>query len=235
MAFIYALVDAEDKGYVRYVGKTARRVCDRLWDHRKYAKQKPNGTHRNAWINSVVNAGGSIEAIVLEECDEAVLNAREMFWVAHFRGRGFNLTNHTAGGDGSTNMDDATKQKLREFRTGSRLSEETKQKISRAFSGRPSPMTGKKHTADALEKMKGRGKGVPKSKDTRAKMAISRSAALGKLSAVDVVDIFQRCIAAMKPQSAIAKDYNISTSTVERIFAGKSWSHLCLVEKYKCS
>ena len=228
MAYIYGLVDLSDPTNIRYIGKTSRRICDRLWDHKKYAKRYPNRTYRSTWINSVLSRGSDVVAVELEECGESTLNEREMYWIAYYRKQGYRLTNHTDGGDGSTNMDEATRQKLREYRTGRPCPESVKRQLSDMFKGRPSPMTGRKHTDEARSKMQGRGLGVKRPQDVVTRMARGQAAKIGKLSEEDVRDIYRKCLSAEKSKREIADEYSVSLSCVERIYSGATWKFLNL-------
>ncbi len=234
MAYIYALVDSSDPTNIRYVGKTARRIRDRLWDHKKYAKRFPNKTYRSTWINSVWRRGSEVIAVELEECDESVINEREMYWIAYYKAHGYRLTNHTDGGDGSTNMDESTRQKLRDYHTGRPFPESAKRKLSDMFKGRPSPMTGRKHTEDARSKMKGRFLGVKRPPDVVTRMARGQAMKIGKLSEDDVREIYQKCVAAAKSQREIAEAHGVSLSCVERIYSGTTWKFLNLTGAPQC-
>lgn len=230
MPFIYGLVDSRRPLDIRYVGKTSRRLCDRLWDHKKFAKRKPSSTHRNNWVNQVVAEGGRIDIVAIEECSEAELNAREIFWIATYNAAGGRLTNHTAGGDGCADMDEATKNKLREYRKGRAIDSAVREKISLSLKGRPSPMTGRKHTEEAKRKMKGRAVGVARPAEVVERMARGQAEKIGKLTEADVRAIYARCEKKDGSQREIANCFGVSVTAVERIYAGRTWKFLGLTQ-----
>jgi hypothetical protein len=81
-------------------------------------------------------------------------------------------------GGANSNPSEETRQKLRDFRTGKKSSEETKLKQKEALSGENNPMFGRSHTEDTRQKMKeSRARRPPISEETRQKM---RESHLGK-------------------------------------------------------
>lgn len=255
MAAIYALVDSRSPGLFRYVGKTARSPEARLRDHANRAR-RGGETHRCAWFRSVLNAGAQVSAVTLEACTEAELNGREMSWIAELRAMGHKLTNHTDGGDGSTNMDDAVRAKLRSFRLGRTTPPETRQKISASLKGRPSPTLGTKHTEASREKMRASAQRIPRTEEVKLKIAntkrgVKRTAAVcaiisrsqtghhigsknrsAVLSEADAQDIYTAHTKSGDRISALAQEYKVSRSAIERILSGKSWAHLNLKERF---
>jgi hypothetical protein len=114
--FIYVLSDPET-GAIRYVGKTERSLKVRKNEHRSLSKHRK--THLYCWWRSL-KAEPILE--VVEEYETAtLLNEAECFWIDQFRALGFDLVNHTAGGEGQV---------------GLKHTEDTKLRISRARGGR---------------------------------------------------------------------------------------------------
>jgi hypothetical protein len=98
---IYTLSDPAD-GAIRYVGKTKQKLNRRLRRHIADALERAfdrwaDTTHRACWLRSLATAP-LME--VVEECEEVDANDAERFWIVQFRALGFDLTNHTDGGDG---------------------------------------------------------------------------------------------------------------------------------------
>lgn len=93
--FIYALVESGTNN-IRYVGK-ANDIQHRLKGH----LNTDNNTHKSNWIKS---ANKQIELFVLDEVDISDWQFWEIYWISQCKAWGFNLTNHTTGGDGLTNM-----------------------------------------------------------------------------------------------------------------------------------
>jgi len=96
--YIYTLEHPVTKE-VRYIGKTKNpkerfhNHCNRL--HNEY-------THKRNWINSLRSQGLKPKMNILDEIDESEWKYWEKFWIEQFRQWGFNLVNHTSGGDGLT-------------------------------------------------------------------------------------------------------------------------------------
>lgn len=134
---IYGLVDPNSKE-LRYIGYSSE-IDRRIKDHHRpiYLKVK---SHKNNWLKSLLAQGREAELILIEEYDSAEqLPQAEIDMVEYFRYLGADLTNGTRGGDG--------------HRKGDKLSEETRRKLSEAFSGEKHPMYGKKHTEDSRKKI----------------------------------------------------------------------------------
>jgi group I intron endonuclease len=83
----------------------------------------------------------AFEREVLEECDDAVLGDREIFWISelgtHVSQGGYNLT---LGGDGGLpgyRFSEASREKMRQKATGRKHSDEAKAKMRASAKGRP--------------------------------------------------------------------------------------------------
>lgn len=96
---IYTLSDPITKE-VRYVGKTQRPVKDRKSEHIYFAK-KLNRTHSHRWINSLLNQGQRPVFEILDICDSKDWKTIEQYWISQLKNWGFNLTNHSIGGEGA--------------------------------------------------------------------------------------------------------------------------------------
>jgi len=95
-SYIYALAEKGNKNY-RYVGKSVNPEY-RIKNHIRYSKLKK--THKDNWIQSVLNRDKTIEFIILEETNNKEWPEREKFWIDKLKKEGFNLTNHNNGGLG---------------------------------------------------------------------------------------------------------------------------------------
>lgn len=94
---IYALHDCN--GRIRYVGKTVYKLARRIMQHRNEANR---GHHckRCNWIRKELAANRIIGIELLELVTDGSWEQREQHWIATMRGRGYNLTNLTDGGEG---------------------------------------------------------------------------------------------------------------------------------------
>lgn len=114
ITYIYALTD--EIGNIRYIGKS-NNVESRYKSHLKESKNKK--THKEKWINSMINRNLKPDYFILEECIFSDWIFMEEYWIAQVKAWGFNLTNGTIGGEGSNGFkgkkhSEETKQKLRE-------------------------------------------------------------------------------------------------------------------------
>jgi len=141
--FIYGLTDPES-GDIRYIGKSIR-PNERLRNH---INEKPSNCHRSHWIQSLRSKGLEPGMVLIEEIVGAWPWQRsEQYWIAYGLINGWKLTNNTAGGDGVTGLSEAAREKIastwrgrkhtpasieriRQAKTGSRHSDETKARMS---------------------------------------------------------------------------------------------------------
>lgn len=155
MIKIYVLKDPRDNS-IRYVGKTINSLNKRLSNH--MCDKRRN--HRTSWIKSLKNI--ELKPII-EEIDSTedfdFSSILETNYIKHFKEKGFNLVNHTDGGEGTIGRkateDQKRNQSLRMKGTGigsmnsfynKKHSEETKRKISIAN-------LGKKRSKEVKDKM----------------------------------------------------------------------------------
>jgi group I intron endonuclease len=132
---IYALVDPRTL-LVRYVGCSAR-GWKRTAQH-GHASNLKRGRHVSAWIKSLLAAGISYFAVLLEETNADELHERERWWIAYGKMSGWDLTNHTAGGEGMTGyvFSAESRAKMSASLKGNVMSPEARAKSSAANRGR---------------------------------------------------------------------------------------------------
>ena len=100
MITIYTLKDPITNE-VRYIGKTKRKLVDRMYSHTSNYKLEKEKSYKNSWIKSLKNK--NLKPII-EELDLVEDNNWEFweqFYINLFKSWGFNLTNMTKGGEGS--------------------------------------------------------------------------------------------------------------------------------------
>jgi hypothetical protein len=147
--FIYGLIDPQTKE-LRYIGQTKIGMKRVLSEH---------SAHCRSWIRKLKRAGLKPEVIILERPED--LNQAERNWIAFGRALGCPLTNIADGGEGN-----CLKGPANGF-YGKKHDEETRKRMSAAKKGRPqpnvslakkgkvvSPMKGKKHKPESIEKLK---------------------------------------------------------------------------------
>jgi DNA-binding XRE family transcriptional regulator len=91
---IYALTDP-DTGEVRYIGQTIGDPVKRRYEH-VVASHGPQCTPVGFWIRTLAEAGQVPGLIILEAHVAPHRNAeREVWWIAHYTGKGAHLLNKT--------------------------------------------------------------------------------------------------------------------------------------------
>lgn len=98
--FIYALNDPIS-GKCRYIGKSDA-PKKRVKGHLSRAKQLK--THRDAWISGLLKVGLRPVVEILDEVPEYQWEFWEREYIRVFTAIGFDLTNHTEGGDAPPNL-----------------------------------------------------------------------------------------------------------------------------------
>ena len=118
---IYGLMSKNDSE-IRYVGKTTKRVYDRLANHKNDAKRSPKPRHLLHWMKMV--GVENVTYVILEKCpigNKDYLSYAERYWISSLKEMGKNLTNHTDGGEGTS---------------GYRWSDESRKRLSESAKGR---------------------------------------------------------------------------------------------------
>jgi len=110
---IYTLHDPREPHEVRYVGKTHQKPCDRWRRHLQVAKSGCDKTHCGYWKRFLLSSGVEPVFTVVETGTDNGWNDAEVRWVAHYRGMGDRLTNHTDGGGGIIGMSHTSIAKAR--------------------------------------------------------------------------------------------------------------------------
>ena len=204
---IYALVDPRDNA-IRYVGKTAVSLPDRLKVHVYQAKnlqRKP--THKEAWIIGLQRKSLKPEIALLETVPAGEDWAdRERFWISWGRSKGWKLMNHSDGGDSGF--------------AGGHHSKESKRKLSKAGKGNKG-RTGQPWTEEERRNhRKARASSVAVAECNRGEKNPR-----AKLTEADVLEIRQRAASGEK-QKDIAADYPVSYSLIRGIVCRSCWKHI---------
>lgn len=161
---IYTLSDP-DTNEVRYVGKAVD-LYTRIRNHYKPSRLVSK-THKNNWVNKLLNDGKYFIVLVVEECGtDELLNEAEIKWIKYYKDLGCDLTNGTNGGDGGK-MSPESIEKMRQSKLGKKLSEEHKLKISEGNKGRV-------FSEETKEKLREARKNYIVSDETKRKMSESR-------------------------------------------------------------
>lgn len=239
--FIYALLDPRTNA-IRYVGKADD-------PHRRWRRHctETGRTHRHWWIAQLCATGHKPTLRILEEvpCSEWI--QREVWWIAHLRQNGCDLTNHCAGGNGAPGISpsSATREKIRagvvrawqenprtmsaehkaafvSSRAGAIVSEETRAKIRARITGYVRSTETRQRISEAK-----RGKPhTPHSIETRAKLRqqkLGERNPLAKLTMEKARAIRERYAAGGVSLSALGREYGVDGKQVHRIVRGEAW------------
>lgn len=187
--FIYALMDPETNA-VRYIGKTltpkirfSMHMCEK------------RGTHKNNWLHQLRARGLRPVMVVIEtihDSDDNDWQARERYWIEHYRSAGEPITNLDSGGNGGKLQSEETKDKIRKANMGRKRSEETRLKISLAKSN-PSDET--------REKLRQAKLGKKQSEETKRKRAESRMGHRHSPETIKKLKAARRAWAALRPKA----------------------------------
>lgn len=153
--YIYALKDP-DTGTIRYIGKS-NNPRRRYNNHISNARNHRDGNRVGNWIRKLLSNNQKPTLEVLLEVEESKWQTTEIEYITKYK-EVYNLTNLSDGGMGGINN---------KGRTGQPLTEEHRQKLSKAQKGR-------KHTPEAIEKMRNSKIGKKASPETRRKMSEAR-------------------------------------------------------------
>lgn len=136
-AFIYTL-NHPITGEIRYVGKTVKKLNDRLKNHIWESKQL--ACYRHKWIDKLTKYDLKPEIKILDIVPKEEWQFWESYWIEQMNVWGFNLTNSTPGGDGFD-------------WTGRVHKQESKDKMSKAKKNKPSWNKGKNLTDEHKMKL----------------------------------------------------------------------------------
>lgn len=126
--------------------------------------------HIHNWIRKVQEAGDTVVARALEtnlSWDESA--KREIYYIAHYRSLGFDLTNMTSGGDGAPDLPAEVRLAKSAKLKGQKRSQETRAKMSAAQKGKH----GKPCSPEAKAKISLAHKNKIVLPETKAKISIA--------------------------------------------------------------
>ncbi len=121
---------------IRYVGKTTQTLNRRCNGH----ISKRSNAHVTCWVKSLKKQNLFPKIQLLDEVDYQIWAETEKYWISQLRTWGFNLCNHSDGGESGregVSLTQAQKDYLSVLNTGRTMSEQSKliiaQKVSAAW------------------------------------------------------------------------------------------------------
>ena len=161
MGYIYKITNKEN-GHI-YIGQTIKTPAKRFEQHVRDSKYKYRDDYNTKLHRAIRKYGpASFECTTIEECDNELLNEREIYWINHYdtfnTPYGYNCT--TGGGNGYE-MSASTRSLISEAERGSKnhyfgkhLSPEHRRKIGDAQRAEKGNMFGKHHTEEQIQSVK---------------------------------------------------------------------------------
>jgi group I intron endonuclease len=152
--FIYVL-ECPITNEVRYIGKTIN-LLDRLRGHIKTSKKLK--THKDKWVNNLITEGLKPIIKEIDYVDEDNWQYWEKYYISLYKNRGFNLVNHTEGGDGGSfkKHSEGSKKKMSESRTGKKRPEFTDEWKKNLSESAKIKIFTKEHRENISKSLKGR-------------------------------------------------------------------------------
>lgn len=172
---IYQIKNVIDgKTYVGYSKNIERRL-------KKHFSNLSKDSHDNQYLQNAWNKYGekNFESSILEEVDSLLLKEREKEYIQNLKTKYPNGYNLTDGGDGIVNLEESSKNKIREAqlgnknRSGAILSQETRNKISIGNKGKTISERRKRELSDRWMGDKNPNYGKAMSEDSRKKLSQS--------------------------------------------------------------
>lgn len=193
--FIYGLTDPRT-GEIRYVGKSATGM-KRPRLHGKPSRLAKDRTHKANWIRSLLAQGIHYGVEVLQYvASREELNDAERYWIREARNAGWELTNHTDGGDGLSGATFSAEHRARisKANRGRKLTAEQRERFLEAVQHRDpaafvsnrrkavAAWRGSKHTAETRRRIGAAHRGKIVSAEARAKVSAANSKPVRELA-----------------------------------------------------
>ena len=150
----------------KYIGQSNN--IEYRWKQHKYELNR--GDHDNDYLQKSWNKYGcdNFSFYILELCDISMMDELEVYYIDLYqtlnRDNGYNLT---SGGGANKQYSKEVCEKISQALMGHKVSSETRKKVSEHHadvSGENHPMYGRKHSDEAIEKMRQAGIGRPSSR-----------------------------------------------------------------------
>lgn len=244
---IYAIKNLTDGK--TYIGRSVN--IEKRWNEHKW--QLDSNRHINRHLQGAWNRGDKFDFSILEECENGLLNEREIYWIAYYNTtdstHGYNLCE---GGKSTTGRrcGEETKKKISEKNKGRKCDREVVEKRKTSLKkhmeeddkfanhvrsqwfrkghnlGKEAPNKGKRASEETRQKLSVafKGKKKPKSQGIKLRKRFSgENSITAKLKERDVVQIRLRFLSGER-QCVILRDYpNITPQTMYDICRYRRW------------
>jgi len=232
--YIYVLIDPENL-QIRYVGKTA--YPEKRYYSHIHVKKK---SHCSNWIESLKERSLIPHFIIIDTVPENNWQYWETYYIAQYKESGYDLTNHTLGGDGINGkiVDTETRLKISNSQKGNKgywfgktFTDEHKKKIGDRRKGENHPFYGKNFTLKHRQKLSESFKGRILTQEHKDKISANNK----KGTSRKVINIITKVI--YNSITEACKMNNISISTLLPHLKGykkKNKTNLIYYDEYNC-
>jgi group I intron endonuclease len=218
ITYIYTLSDPVTNE-IRYIGKTVN-----LEQRYKAHITVFNKSYKSSWIKSLIKENLLPVIDIIDIVENEDWEFWEKYWIAQFKAWGYNLTNLTDGGispSKSTNV----ANKISKSRKGFEVSQETKDKISKALKGKincPDCIKNNLHTYrtnESFTKIAKSKKGKKRSLETveKIKMALKGKKAWNKNKKMD--ESFKNKIKNSRKNKKSVSKIDVQTKEILKIYS----------------
>lgn len=224
---VYGLLSPFTKE-IRYIGKAVN--LKRRFKKHLQTSNLIQKTHKNNWINELINLGEKPLIVVLESCSiEQDLNDIEIKWINHYKKIGCRLTNGTEGGDGGK-MSAESIQKMKQTKLenkqiphwlGKKFSKEHSKNISEGKKGYITSEETKVKLSESHKGINTWSKGIKLSEETKEKMSKCRLGKPKNEKPVYQLDLNGNIIKLWDSPYYAEKHFKLSRSKINEVCNGK--------------
>lgn len=227
--YIYTLSDPRTL-QVKYVGKTTN-IKMRYYNHTNFRSLVNKRTHVSNWVMNLKRSNLlPILEIIDETTDDNWVNL-EQYWISQFKCWGFDLCNHTGGGEGGcgNKWTDNQRKLITAAIKGKKRTVAQRINISKGKIGKPKSEKTKlkcknsnigKHkiSEETRLKLSDSHKGIKQTKESIDKMKVHH------YKPVDVFNINLELINSFKCMKDCAEYYNLDISTISKLIKNQKLS-----------
>lgn len=146
-----------DKNEVFYIGigRKLKKIDNVLHDHTIYSRAFTDDSRNNIW-RSITNKTDYRVDILFESDDRNIIIEKEIEFISLYGRidlRTGSLANMTSGGEGVAGRSEELRKSMRDKMTGRKVSEESKEKMSKIKQKENNPMFNRKHSEETRKKI----------------------------------------------------------------------------------